>query len=73
MSLQDELGQAIRFAFDAAVGEGTWVTDWVVTAEVIVGGGERVLHTLRSPDCAAWKALGMLESHVGDVRESLRP
>ena len=73
-SLQDAVDQGIRAAFaseqetDQRAGI---VVDWVLTCEIVGNDGEVWLHTLRSHDSTAWKTLGMLEAHSGDLRSAL--
>lgn len=74
MSMQEHLDAAIRKVFRDDPAEGPRsgiVVDWVLTTEVAAVDGDVYLHTIRSRDCAMWKALGMLEAHAGDLRADM--
>jgi hypothetical protein len=74
-SLQDAVDQGIRAAFASeqeTEQRAGIVVEWVLTCEIVGNDGEVWLHTLRSHDSTAWKVLGMLEAHVGDLRAALQ-
>jgi hypothetical protein len=55
----DELMAQLQGAI-TAVCDGSLVTKWVVTAEVIDDQGEKTLQGMRSTDLPLWDQLGML-------------
>lgn len=73
MSLQDAVAAALADVYgqEADPATGSIVGEWVLTAETYGEDGEPYLHTLRSSGMTAWKALGMLEAHSGDLREAM--
>lgn len=73
MSLQSGVGKALELAYaqHAEADTGALLGEWVLTAETYGEDGEPYLHTLRSSGVTAWKALGMLEAHAGDLRAAM--
>jgi hypothetical protein len=71
--LQGAVDAALHSAYaqDAPSATGALVGEWVLTAETYGDDGEPYLHTLRSSGMTAWKALGMLEAHSGDLRHAM--
>lgn len=74
-ALQEVVHDAVSAAYSEHGTEGStgggMVLEWALTTEVIGPDGRIWLSTLRSRDLSAWKALGMLESHAGDLRHIL--
>lgn len=71
--LQAALSAALSetYSREADPATGSLVGEWVLTAETYGEDGEPYLHTLRSEGMTAWKALGMLEAHAGDLRAAM--
>lgn len=71
--LQAAVTAALRDAFTSQGDPetGSLLGEWVLTSETYGANGQVYLHTLRSKDIAAWKALGMLEAHAGDLRAAM--
>jgi hypothetical protein len=74
-SLQERVDAGLRAAFadeQETEQRAGIVVDWTLTCEIVGNDGEMWLHTLRSHGIAAWKALGMIESHAVDLRTALQ-
>lgn len=74
MSLQSTVHESLAAAFREPDEDDTRsgiVTEWALTCEIAGNDGEIWLHTLRSEGSTAWKVLGMLEAHAGDLRAAL--